>query len=141
MSKTSREDFYLNRRGGLRVDFRSAIRFQSDPRRKFQLSHAVTQNISLHGMQILSTTVPDPKRKFEVWIPLGGSMIVPATAHTQWVALEDGLGDSPYWVRSGVSLTFRNGEERRLFVDTVLKRANLDRIRREQEASKVGFVF
>jgi hypothetical protein len=135
------EEFYLNRRGGIRVDYHSAIRFQPDPRRKFHLAHAVTQNLSLRGMQILTPTVPDPKRRFEVWIPLEGSTVVPAIAHTEWMEVEDNLADSPYWIRSGVSLTFRNESDRRLYVDTVLKRANVDRIRREQEASKIGFVF
>ena len=92
-------------------------------------------------MQILSPAILDAKRKFEVWIPLGGSTVIPANAQVEWMALEDTLGDSPYWVRSGVSLTFRNTEDRRLFVNTVLARASVDRVRCEQETSKVGFVF
>lgn len=138
---TSQEDYYLNRRGGIRVDFHSTVRFQPNPTRKFQLAHAVTQNISLRGLQLLSPTILEAKRKFEVWLTLDSSTVIPATANTEWMQLEDNFADSPYWVRSGVSLAFRSLDERRLFVDTVLKRASLDRVRREQDASKVGFVF
>jgi hypothetical protein len=123
------------------VEFRSAIRVQANPRRRFRLAHAVSQNISLRGMQILSPAILERKRPFEIWIPLKGTDVVPATAKVEWMALEDSLGDSPYWVRSGVSLTFRTPEERRRFADAVLARAQVDRVRVEQETSKVGFVF
>jgi hypothetical protein len=141
MSKVTRENFYLNRRSGVRVDFRSSIRFQPDPSRRFRLAQAVTQNLSLRGMQVLSPTIFDQKKKFEVWIPLEGVMVVPAMAKTEWMSVEDTFGDSAYWIVGGLSLTFRNDEERRLYAETILKHANLDRVRKEQETSKVGFVF
>jgi hypothetical protein len=141
MRKSNREEFYLNRRTGIRVDFRSQIRFQSDPGRKFRLAHAVTQNISLRGMQVLSSTTFDVRKRFEVWIPIDSTTVIPATARTEWVRIEDELGDSPYWVRGGLSLTFRNEKDRRLYVDTVLKRVDVDRLKREIDSNKVGFVF
>ncbi len=141
MAQTVREDFYLDRRNGISVDFRSAVRFQPDPTRKFRLAQAVTQNISLKGMQLLSPVILEQKKKFEVWIPLDGTTILPAVARTQWMAVEDTLGDSPYWVRAGLSLAFQNDGHRRLFAQAVLKRVDLGPIRKEQEASKVGVVF
>lgn len=141
MTRAAREVFYLDRRNGIRVDFRSAIRFQPDPTRKFRLAHAVTQNISLKGLQLLSSAILEQKKKFEVWIPLDGTTTVPAVARTEWMAVEDTLGDSPYWIRAGLSLAFQDDDHRRLFAQAVLKRMDLGPARKEQEVSKVGFVF
>ncbi|MFH1262017.1 MAG: hypothetical protein V1495_01050 [Pseudomonadota bacterium] len=141
MRTASQEDFYLNRRGGLRVDFRHAIRFQSNPDRRFQLAHAITQNLSLRGMQVLSATILDSRKKFEVWIPIDGTTVIPAIARTEWMTVEDTLADSPYWVRGGLSLAFPKEKDRKLYVETVLKRVDIDRLKKEAESSKVGFVF
>jgi hypothetical protein len=97
--------------------------------------------LSLRGINLWSPTLWERKKKFEVWIPLDGSTIIPAVAKTEWMTVEDELGDSPFWIRSGLSLTFRNSDDRRAFTDAFLRRADLDRVTKEQETSKIGFVF
>ena len=92
-------------------------------------------------MQILSSTILEPRKKFEVWIPVEGSTIIPAVAKTEWMVVEETFGDSPYWVRGGLSLAFRNDEDRRLIAEEIRRRSKTDRVRQEQENSKVGFVF
>ena len=140
-SSTTPDDLYLNRRAIRRVTFRHAIRFVLNPDRPLRLEKGLTQDVSLRGIQILSTTVPEQKKSFDLWIPLDGDDVIHAKARTAWIEIEDSLGDSPYWIRTGLELTFSNLKERKLLAEALFHKTRSDRVRLEEATSKTAYIF
>ena len=97
--------------------------------------------MSLKGMQLLSSVVLERNKTFPIWIPIGESDVISAEAKTVWMTIEGSLGDSPYWVRSGIALSVSDANEKTLLLETISQKTDPDRILKEQEKSKVSFVF
>lgn len=141
MTPSPEKGLYLDRRAGVRIDFHSAAQFVPDPARPLRTSRALTQDLSLRGAQLLTSVVPETEKPFVIWIPVEGERVVRATAQVVWTAVEDLLGDSPYWVRTGVTLRFDDRESREAVASAIARRSSVERSAREQEISKIGFVF
>ncbi len=141
MSKFTSASLDSNRRSNVRVNYHCAVRFVRDPAYPLHLAYGISQDISLRGLQLLSPIVLEKRTPFELWVCVEGNEMIPATAETAWMSLEDSLGDSPYWIRSGVTLIFKSHADRDLVAQAILKRANVDRIMLEQTESRIGFVF
>ncbi len=87
------------------------------------------------------SVIPDPDKPFDIWIPLNDQEIVSAQGRVIWMALEDTYADSPYWLRVGMNLTCEDQAARKLLADAVSRKSHTERILREQENSKISFVF
>ena len=135
------ESFFLERRAHTRVDFRSAVHFTPDPSRPLRLSRALTQNLSLSGVQVLGSSIPEIKKPFEIWIPLERGEVVHARVKTVWTEIEDTWGDSSYWLRMGFRLLYDNVADRERVADTIALRARQDILQRERSFSKIDYIF
>ena len=132
---------YLDRRSTIRIPFHASVRFVADPAHPLHLGEAVTQNVCLRGVQILTSAIPERQKTFDIWIPLVGDDVVPAKARTAWMRIEDTLGDNRYWLQTGLELLIEDPADRRRLAETIRRRAQAERTRSEPETSKVGFVF
>ncbi len=137
----SREAEFLNRRADRRVPFRNVIRFVSDPKRPLRLRKGITQNLSLRGVSMLSSSILESVKPFEIWLPLDEEEMVSALAKLAWVSLEDNLGDSPYWIRGGLALTFRLKRDHDMVLDLISDRSKADIVEREESRHKIGFAI
>ena len=134
-------DLYLNRRANLRVNFRSAVRFAPNPDRPLRLEQGVTQDVSMRGISLLTATIPQKEKPFHLWIPMGDDDVISATAHCSWFEVEDCLGDSPYWIRAGLTILIDRKDDRKMYADMILNKANSKRFALEETDSRVGFIF
>lgn len=105
---------YLNRRSDVRVNFRKLVRFNPDNSRPVtRLERGISQDLSVRGMRLLCPVALEKGSTFDLWLPIEGYEVLKARATARWVEVEDTLGDSPYWVRCGLSLTFVSPMDRR----------------------------
>lgn len=146
MASLNRESLYLNRRVNVRVDHRNVIRFVRDSAHRLSFTQGLSQNISLNGIQILSPRILEKNKPFELWIPIKGQDDnVLALAQTAWIQIEDSLGDSPYWIRSGLRLSFNKAKDRDLYRDMISQKTYIktpmEHAVFEEPGSKVGFVL
>ncbi len=132
---------YLDRRSGVRVSHHFTARFATDPDHPLRLSQGLTQDLSLRGVQLLLSVVPDPAKPFDIWIPVDDQEIVAARGRIVWMALEDTFADSPYWLRVGVNLTCESREARKLLASTIARKTDTESALRDREEAKIGFVF
>lgn len=137
-----RASLYLNRRAEPRVQFRKSVRFNPDRYRPLRkLEQGVTQDVSLRGLQILTTVILDTKRPIDLWVPVYGQDVIRANARVQWVEIEADLGDSPYWIRSGLSITLQNVEDRQKLASAIAERETRTPWMISEAGTKIGFVF
>ena len=142
MNQTDNNNLYLNRRVEIRVNFRKNVRFNTDPGKPLRLlQKGVSQDMSIRGMQVLSSVILEKGRVFDMWIPLDDQMVVKAKARVRWTQLEDTLGDSPYWIRAGISLAYNKGDDRKILSNVVADKAKLEPVLRQEAESKIGYVF
>lgn len=136
---------YLDRRSTSRVLYRSSVQLVSDLSRPLHLHQALSQDLSVSGLQVLTPVILERYRQFPIWIPLWKGMdeggVAEAQAKVAWFAIEDTLGDSPFWIRAGLRLTFSKENDRDLFFGTLSQRLSADQSIGESLNSKVGFIF
>jgi hypothetical protein len=132
---------YLDRRAAVRVRHHFMARFVADPDFPLRLSQGLTQDLSLKGVQLLTSVVPEPEKPFDIWIPVDDHEVVAARGRVVWMSIEDTYADSPYWLRVGVNLTFRDRVSRDLLAGTIARKTDVELAQKTQESSKVGFVF
>jgi len=121
--------------------FRSAVRFSPDATFPLKMEQGLTQDVSVRGMKLLTPVVPDRTRPMDVWIPLEDDDVVHAKASVVWVEVEDALGDSPYWIRTGITLTIRKKGDRKRFLKLIARKSHTEQSKLEEADSKVGYVF
>jgi hypothetical protein len=132
---------YLERRSSPRIPYRYTIRFVSNPSHPLKLSPALSHNLSLRGLQFLASSVPDLNREFDIWIPTHNEDVVHARARLKWTALEVTFSDSPYWIRCGVEVIYINAADRKIISKLVEKKASQERSSRENQLTKIGYIF
>lgn len=82
------------------------------------------QDLSIGGLQVLSSQLLPLRRQLEVYVPLQNQELIPALATVLWTQVEFFLADSPYWLRGGLEMNYFNPiHQRRVeeFVQTKIK--------------------
>jgi hypothetical protein len=139
--QTSEKQLHLDRRSFARVSHHYTARFVIDPKRPLLIGQALTQDIGMRGALLLTNVIPETRKPFPVWIPLGDDRVLSASAQTAWTGIEDTLGDSAYWVKLGVTLTYHHQEDRAALAEVVARKTNRDIALREFETHKIGYIF
>ena len=132
---------YLERRSTPRIPYHFTIRFVSNPSHPLKLNPALSQNISIRGLQFLCSSVPDLNRQFDIWIPTQNDEVVHARARLKWTSVEVTFSDSPYWVRCGVEVLYDRAADRKTVSKLVEKKASQERAHRENQLTKIGYIF
>jgi hypothetical protein len=131
----------LDRRANIRAPFHLSARFVRDPSRPLQFGtgRAVTQDISLRGLQILSPALPSEDKSFDIWIHFSENVVVRGCARLVWARVEDTLADSSYWLRAGFTLNLPSPRDRRIWARAIAGKTGSDRVALEEAESKVGY--
>ena len=139
---TREPGLFLDRRTVPRVELRCTARFAPDASRPLRIGHGLVQDISTRGVRILSTVLLDPLQTFPIWIAVKGKDVVSANARVSWMRVEDMLGDSPYWIATGLRLSFTRPSDQEIISEIVASRTNLTKGGVGQQVdSKIGYVF
>ncbi len=118
-------------------------KFLRDPSHPIQRgsARAITQDVSLKGVQFLCSAIPEDTRSFDIWLFCDELRVLHGKARVAWKRVESDLADGPFWLRVGCSLTFDRAEDREELAQVLADRTGLDRSSSLEATTKVGYLF
>ncbi len=143
MSPHPPEALPMDRRANVRADFHRSVSFVKNPTRPIQggMGRAVTQDLSLKGARILTRALPPERKSFPLWVYLDDQNVIRAQGKVVWSQIESMLGDSPYWLQCGISLSIPESSERVTLARAIAKKVGTDRVMREEATTKIGYLL
>ena len=133
----------LDRRANVRADVHRSASFVRNPVRPIQggMGRAITQDICLRGVRILTRTLPPERPSFPIWIHLDEQRVIRAQGSLVWTQVETMLGDSPYWLQCGLSLIVPESSDRVALARAIAEKVGTDRVTREEAETKIGYLL
>jgi hypothetical protein len=122
---------------------RLTAKFLRDPSRPIQRgsARAITQDVSLKGVQFLCSAIPEETRSFDVWLFCDELHVLHGKARVAWKNVEGELADGPFWLRVGCSLTFERAEDREELANLLADKLGMEGVSRLEATTKIGYLF
>ncbi len=131
------------KRRSARVDLRTAISYRNHDS-PGKIKNAICQNISRDGLHLMTASSLREKEPVDLWILNPETdQLINLEGEVAWVAVDDLYGDSPYWVRAGIRLTYADKTHKEKWQDLLKKRGvkPLTSDEKPDDEGRVSFVL